>query len=120
MFHPLPVYIGLRYVRTRRRGGEPMFVDPFEGRADLQKGIVKAVGDPEERMREDRLRALRAMRFAARFGFEIDPATWQAITHSAPHLGRLSAEQFLDAEHSGTANLVAAQCSVSVTRIRIA
>jgi hypothetical protein len=67
--------------------------DPFEGRVDLSKGIVKAVGDPEERMREDRLRALRAMRFAARFGFEIDPATWQAIVHSAPHLGRLSAER---------------------------
>ncbi|MEO8577555.1 MAG: CCA tRNA nucleotidyltransferase [Gemmatimonadales bacterium] len=67
--------------------------DPFEGRVDLEKGIVRAVGDPEERMREDRLRALRAMRFAARFGFEIDPATWQAIVHSAAHLGRLSAER---------------------------
>ena len=67
--------------------------DPFEGRADLARGIVKAVGDPEERMREDRLRALRAMRFAARFGFKIDPVTWQAIIHSAPHLGRLSAER---------------------------
>lgn len=67
--------------------------DPFEGRADLARGIVKAVGDPEERMREDRLRALRAMRFAARFGFEIDPVTWRAIIHSAPHLGRLSAER---------------------------
>src|SRR5688500_4693752 len=67
--------------------------DPFEGRKDLERGIVKAVGDPEERMREDRLRALRAMRFAARFGFEIDAATWRAILHSAPHLGRLSAER---------------------------
>jgi len=67
--------------------------DPFEGQADLARGIVKAVGDPEERMREDRLRALRAMRFAARFGFEIEPFTWQAIIHSAPHLGRLSAER---------------------------
>lgn len=67
--------------------------DPFEGRADLRRGIVRAVGDPEERMREDRLRALRAMRFAARFGFEIDPGTWQAIVHSAPQLGRLSAER---------------------------
>ena len=67
--------------------------DPFEGQVDLRKGIVRAVGDPEERMREDRLRSLRAMRFAARFGFEIDPATWQAIVHSAPHLGRLSAER---------------------------
>ncbi len=67
--------------------------DPFEGRVDLKRRIVRAVGDPEERMREDRLRALRAMRFAARFDFEIDPATWQAIIHGAPHLNRLSAER---------------------------
>jgi tRNA nucleotidyltransferase (CCA-adding enzyme) len=44
-------------------------------------------------MREDRLRALRAIRFAARFGFRIDPPTWRAIVGSAPHLGRLSAER---------------------------
>ncbi len=44
-------------------------------------------------MREDRLRALRAIRFAARFDFDIDPETWQAIVESAPHLGRLSAER---------------------------
>src|ERR1700694_4296123 len=50
--------------------------DPYEGRKDLEKKIIRAVGDPRERMREDRLRALRAMRFAARFGFKIDPATW--------------------------------------------
>ena len=66
--------------------------DPFGGQADIEKGIVRAVGDPQERMREDRLRALRALRFAARFEFEIDPATWDAIVGSAPHLGRLSAE----------------------------
>ncbi|HEX5577611.1 MAG TPA: hypothetical protein VFX40_04500, partial [Gemmatimonadaceae bacterium] len=55
--------------------------------------LVRSVGDPEERMREDRLRALRAMRFAARFGFDIEPATWNAILGSSPHLGRLSAER---------------------------
>ena len=67
--------------------------DPFGGRADLERGIVRAVGEPAARMREDRLRALRAIRFAARFGFEIDPATWRAIVESAPHLGRLSPER---------------------------
>jgi tRNA nucleotidyltransferase/poly(A) polymerase len=67
--------------------------DPFGGRADLERGVVRAVGDPRARMREDRLRALRAIRFAARFGFEIDPATWSAIVESAPHLGRLSPER---------------------------
>ena len=67
--------------------------DPFGGRADLAARLVRAVGDPEQRMREDRLRALRAIRFAARYGFEIDPPTRAAIDHSAPHLTRLSAER---------------------------
>ena len=67
--------------------------DPFDGRADLMRRLVRAVGDPQERMREDRLRALRALRFAARFEFAIEPATWQAIAGSAGHLGRLSPER---------------------------
>jgi tRNA nucleotidyltransferase (CCA-adding enzyme) len=67
--------------------------DPFGGRDDLERGLVRAVGDPEQRFAEDRLRALRAIRFAARFGFAIEPATWNAIRGSAPHLGRLSAER---------------------------
>lgn len=67
--------------------------DPFAGQGDLAQGLVRAVGEPEARMREDRLRALRAIRFAARFDFEIDGATWQAIRASAPHLVRLSPER---------------------------
>lgn len=67
--------------------------DPFDGRKDLRAGVVRAVGDPEQRMLEDRLRALRALRFASRFDFTIDPATWKAICNSAPHLTRLSAER---------------------------
>src|SRR5205823_3485867 len=67
--------------------------DPFGGRADLERGLVRAVGDPVARMREDRLRALRAIRFAARFAFAIDQATLQAMADSAPHLGRLSPER---------------------------
>lgn len=67
--------------------------DPLGGRADLERGLVRAVGDAETRMREDRLRALRAIRFAGRLGFDIEPATWAAIVSSAPHLGRLSAER---------------------------
>ena len=67
--------------------------DPFHGRRDLEAGIVRCVGEAAERMREDRLRALRAIRFAGRFGFAIEPATWSAIRESAPHLGRLSMER---------------------------
>ena len=67
--------------------------DPFEGRADLQRRMLRAVGTPADRIREDRLRALRALRFAARFDFEIDPATWNAIVASASELRHLSAER---------------------------
>ena len=67
--------------------------DPFHGRSDLEARLVRAVGDANARMEEDRLRALRAIRFASRFEFEIEPATWRAIVASAPHMGRLSAER---------------------------
>ena len=67
--------------------------DPFHGRTDLANGLVRAVGDAQERMREDRLRALRALRFAARLNFEIEPGTWQAIVDSAPNLPQLSPER---------------------------
>jgi tRNA nucleotidyltransferase (CCA-adding enzyme) len=67
--------------------------DPFDGRGDLARKLVRAVGDPDARMREDRLRALRAIRFASRFGFAIDGATRTAIESSAPFLGRLSPER---------------------------
>ena len=67
--------------------------DPFGGQDDIERGIVRAVGDAEERLREDRLRALRAIRFASRYGFTIDPGTLGAIRSSAPHLTRLSAER---------------------------
>lgn len=67
--------------------------DPFGGRTDLAKGVVRAVGDAPTRMAEDRLRALRALRFAARFGFTIDPQTWNAIVACAPALHRLSRER---------------------------
>jgi tRNA nucleotidyltransferase (CCA-adding enzyme) len=67
--------------------------DPFNGREDLKRRMVRAVGDAHARMREDRLRALRGIRFASRFGFELDRETLAAIQESAEHLGRLSAER---------------------------
>ena len=67
--------------------------DPFGGQRDLDRRVIRAVGEPRERMTEDRLRALRAIRFASRFGFTIEPRTWDAILESAPYLGRLSAER---------------------------
>jgi len=70
--------------------------DPFAGAADLEKGIVRAVGVPRERFREDYLRILRALRFAARFRFSIDPPTWEAAQAAAPGLAQLSAERVRD------------------------
>lgn len=67
--------------------------DPFGGQDDLKRGVIRAVGDAGARMVEDRLRALRAFRFAGRFGFAIEPATWSAIVESAPFLPRLSRER---------------------------
>ena len=67
--------------------------DPFDGRGDLGRQLVRAVGEADERMREDRLRALRAIRFAARFGFAIEPSTLEAVRRSAPYMNRLSAER---------------------------
>jgi len=67
--------------------------DPFRGRADIETKIVRAVGDAEQRMREDRLRALRAIRFASRYDFAIEPSTLAAIRASAAHLTRLSHER---------------------------
>ena len=67
--------------------------DPFGGQSDLSARIVRAVGDAEARLEEDRLRALRAIRFASRFDFEIEAATWTAIVGSAPYLSRLSPER---------------------------
>ena len=57
---------------------EEGLIDPFGGREDLARGLVRAVGVPHQRFTEDALRILRLYRFAARFGFEIDPATGQA------------------------------------------
>lgn len=78
-------------IAFRPRTGE--LRDPFGGRADLEAKVVRAVGDADQRMREDRLRALRAIRFAARYHFAIDSATRTAIDRSAPLLTRLSAER---------------------------
>jgi tRNA nucleotidyltransferase (CCA-adding enzyme) len=70
--------------------------DPFHGAADLDARLIKAVGVPLERFREDYLRILRAIRFASRFEFRIDPATWGAAQEAAPGTAQLSAERVRD------------------------
>ncbi len=71
-------------------------VDPFGGHADLASGIVRAVGDPVDRFREDPLRLLRAVRIAGRLWFELSPETAEAITQAAPALATISRERVRD------------------------
>jgi poly(A) polymerase len=66
------------------------------GRADLEAGIIRAIGDPDLRFREDHLRLLRAVRFAARFGFSIEPQTFDAIRRSYKLIRSVSAERVRD------------------------
>lgn len=68
-------------------------IDPFGGRADLERGLLRAVGEPESRFGEDALRILRAARFAAQLGFEIEPATAAAMETRKEGLAKVSAER---------------------------
>jgi poly(A) polymerase len=71
-------------------------LDYVGGRDDLRAGIIRAIGRPEERFREDKLRMLRAVRFAARFGYGIEPETLRAIQKLAPEVVQVSAERLRD------------------------
>lgn len=68
-------------------------LDPFGGRTDLQNGLIRCVGSPEERFREDPLRLLRALRFSAVLGFEIEAGTAAALKRLAPLLRQAAAER---------------------------
>jgi poly(A) polymerase len=71
-------------------------VDFVDGRADLRAGVIRAIGDPRARIAEDRLRMLRAVRFAARFGFALDAPTQAGILAAAPSIGDIAAERIGD------------------------
>jgi putative nucleotidyltransferase with HDIG domain len=71
-------------------------LDYVDGRADLARRVIRAIGDPAERFREDHLRMLRAVRFAARLGFTIDPTTLDAIRSHHRLILRVSAERVRD------------------------
>ncbi len=68
-------------------------VDYVDGREDIQRRVVRAIGDPPRRFAEDHLRLIRAVRFAARLGFEIEPATWVAMQNHAPEIATISTER---------------------------
>lgn len=69
------------------------FIDPFGGVGDIEKKLIKGVGCPEERFREDALRMLRAVRFAAQLGFAVEDETWKALKDNAHLITKISAER---------------------------
>src|SRR5271155_1178926 len=68
-------------------------LDYVGGQADLRAGIIRAIGEPERRFTEDKLRMLRAVRFAARFAFEIEARTFRAIRKKGAEVRQVSAER---------------------------
>ncbi|MEY2506782.1 MAG: hypothetical protein QOH01_1111 [Verrucomicrobiota bacterium] len=101
--HPVEVHFATAEEDAARRDFtiNGMFFDPEKeevidfvgGRADLERRLLRAIGDPAQRFAEDRLRMLRAVRFATVLGFEIDPATWEAVVASASSILQISAER---------------------------
>jgi tRNA nucleotidyltransferase (CCA-adding enzyme) len=71
-------------------------IDPFEGRGDLKKKLIRTVGNPSERFGEDALRIIRALRFASELGFAIEGETMQAMVDKAPLLEKISRERVRD------------------------
>jgi len=76
-----------------RSGEEPAFVDPHGGRDDLARGLLRAVGEPDRRFREDALRMIRAVRLAATLDFEVETETMAAIGRNAELAAHLSGER---------------------------
>jgi tRNA nucleotidyltransferase (CCA-adding enzyme) len=75
--------------------GSPI-VDPFGGRRNIEAKLIRAVGDPEERLAEDPLRLMRSVRFAAELGFRIDPGTRRAVQNMANRLASVASERVRD------------------------
>ena len=80
-------------VNAMALGAEGEVLDPFGGRADLERRLIRCVGDPDRRFAEDALRMFRALRFAAQLGFEIEEDTLAAIRRNARRAENLSGER---------------------------
>ena len=72
------------------------FADPFGGREDLKNKVLRAVGNPEQRFREDSLRILRGVRFAVRYGLTVEDATMEAMAAQAPLMKNLARERVFE------------------------
>jgi poly(A) polymerase len=104
--HPTAVHFSSPEEDAQRRDFtiNGMFYDPVAekvidlvgGRADIDAKLVRAIGDPTRRFTEDRLRMLRAVRFATTLGYEIEKATWEALVANASSINQISAERIRD------------------------
>lgn len=88
--------VGLDAAQITAEQLTPRVLDFVGGREDLEAKVLRAIGDPRLRFAEDKLRMLRAVRFAARFGFAIEPATMQAMQAEAATIGQVSNERVRD------------------------
>jgi poly(A) polymerase len=104
--HPSAVHFSSPEEDARRRDFtiNGMFYDPMTdevidfvgGRADIDAKLIRAIGDPAQRFAEDRLRMLRAVRFATVLDYQIDEKTWEALVANAPAINQISAERIRD------------------------
>ena len=81
-------------IALRMTKGRFHFIDPFNGMDDIENGIIRAVGSPRQRFKEDPLRMLRAARFASTLGFKLDEQTEKRITDAAPSILKVSKERW--------------------------
>lgn len=75
------------------RGLDGTYIDPYGGREDLSRGVIRCVGEARERFTEDALRMVRGVRFASVFGFELEPATWEALLELRGNMRHIAAER---------------------------
>ncbi len=104
--HPVEVHFSSEEEDARRRDFtiNGMFYDPIAGKivdyvggqADIKAGLIRCIGDPRERFSEDKLRLMRAVRFAAQFDYKIEPMTYQALLDLADQITIVSAERIRD------------------------
>ena len=82
-------------IALRMKKGYFHFIDPFNGMNDIENGIIRAVGSPKQRFKEDPLRMLRAIRFVSTLGFEIEDNTMKRIISGSPQIIRVSKERWV-------------------------
>ena len=92
----IAVELGKRDKGLGTRDQTFIIIDPYNGKQDIESKLIRAVGDPDQRFKEDALRLMRAIRFAAQLGFQIEETTLQAIINNASLIANISGERIRD------------------------